>query len=112
MRLILLDSPDEIRGNFYPMALSHPLWELRCGFSSLGQKLIDKVGVNDVAYFVADYMADSYRAKAESASSPVNPAPPRGGVNDSSSTNPDSKPQVFSKTCLSWTRVSRRKALM
>ncbi len=98
MRLILLDSPDEIRGNFYPMALSHPLWELRCGFSSLGQKLIDKVGVNDVAYFVADYMADSYRAKAESASSPVNPAPPRGGVNDSSSTNPDSKPQVFSKT--------------
>ena len=72
MRLILLDSPNEIRGNFYPMALSHPLWELRCGFSSLSQKLIDKVGANDVAYFVADYMADSYRAKAESASSPVN----------------------------------------
>ena len=75
MRLILLDSPnpDSIgRGNFYPMALSHPLWELRCGFTSLGQKLIDKVGANDVAYFVADYMADSYRAKAESAGSPVN----------------------------------------
>ena len=72
MRLILLDSPNEIRGNFYPMALNHPLWELRCGFSSLSQKLIDKVGANDVAYFVADYMADSYRAKAESASSPVN----------------------------------------
>ncbi len=75
MRLILLDSPnpDSIgRGNFYPMALSHPLWELRCGFSSLGQKLVDKVGASDVAYFVADYMADSYRAKAESAGSPVN----------------------------------------
>ncbi len=69
MRLILLDSPNEIRGNFYPLALSHPLWELRCGFSSLGQKLIDKVGANDVAYFVADYMADSYRAKVEQ---PVN----------------------------------------
>ncbi len=72
MRLILLDSPNEIRGNFYPLALSHPIWELRCGFSSLGKKLIDKVGANDVAYFVADYMADSYRAKAESAGSPVN----------------------------------------
>jgi len=82
MRLILLDSPSEVRGNFYPMALSHPIWELRCGFSSLGQKLIDKVartcgyasagGANDVAYFVADYMADSYRAKVEFAGSPVN----------------------------------------
>ncbi|GAI80919.1 unnamed protein product [marine sediment metagenome] len=72
MRLILLDSPKEVRGNFYPMAFSHPLWELRCGFTSLGQKLVDKVGASDVAYFVADYMADSYRAKAESAGSPVN----------------------------------------
>ncbi len=77
MRLILLDSPNEIRGNFYPMALSHPIWELRCGFSSLGKKLIDKVGTNDVAYFVADYMADSYRAKVE------------GPVNDSSVLNGD-----------------------
>jgi len=65
MRLILIDSPNEIRGNFYPLALSRPLWELRCGFNSLGEKLIDKVGTGDVAYFVPDYMADSYRAKAE-----------------------------------------------
>jgi len=72
MRLILLDSPNEIRGNFYPLALNRPLWELRCGFNSLGQKLIDKVGASDLAYFVPDYMADSYRAKAESACSPVN----------------------------------------
>jgi len=69
MRLILLDSPNEVRDSFYPLALSRPLWELRCGFSSLGQKLINKVGASDVAYFVADYMADSYRAKVEQ---PVN----------------------------------------
>jgi len=62
MRLILLDSPEEVRGNFYPLALSRPLWELRCGFGSL--KLIAKVGASDTAYFVADYMADAYRAKA------------------------------------------------
>ncbi len=66
MRLILVDSPDEVRGNFYPLALSRPLWELRCGFSSLGEKLIAKVGAGNVAYFVPDYMADAYRAKVES----------------------------------------------
>jgi len=69
MRLILVDSPDEVRGNFYPLALSRPLWELRCGFSSLGDKLIAKVGAGSVAYFVPDYMAAAYRAKVES---PVN----------------------------------------
>jgi UDP-N-acetylglucosamine diphosphorylase/glucosamine-1-phosphate N-acetyltransferase len=65
MRLILVDSPDEIRGNFYPLALSRPLWELRCGFTSLEEKLIAKVGASDVAYFVPDYMADLYSAKVD-----------------------------------------------
>jgi len=88
MRLILVDSPEEVRGNFYPLALSRPLWELRCGFTSLGEKLIAKVGVSPhrfacpaasceanrgasrneavgAAYFVADYMADAYRAKVK-----------------------------------------------
>lgn len=65
MRLILIDSPNQVRGSFYPLAFSRPLWELRCGFNSLGEKLIDKVGAGDLAYFVPDYMADSYRAKAE-----------------------------------------------
>jgi UDP-N-acetylglucosamine diphosphorylase/glucosamine-1-phosphate N-acetyltransferase len=69
MRLILVDSPDEVRGNFYPLALSRPLWELRCGFNSLGDKLISRIGAGNVAYFVPDYMAASYRAKVES---PVN----------------------------------------
>ena len=69
MRLILVDSPDEVRGNFYPLALSRPLWELRCGFSSLGEKLTARIGAGSVAYFVPDYMAASYRAKAEG---PVN----------------------------------------
>ena len=65
MRLILVGSPDEVRGNFYPLALSRPLWELRCGFSSLGEKLIAKVGAGSVAYFVPDYMAAAYRAKVD-----------------------------------------------
>jgi UDP-N-acetylglucosamine diphosphorylase/glucosamine-1-phosphate N-acetyltransferase len=65
MRLILVDSSDEVRGNFYPLALSRPLWELRCGFNSLGEKLIARVGPGSVAYFVADYMAAAYRAKVD-----------------------------------------------
>jgi UDP-N-acetylglucosamine diphosphorylase/glucosamine-1-phosphate N-acetyltransferase len=65
MRLILLDSSEEVRGNFYPLALSRPLWELRCGFTSLAEKLIAKVGASDVACFVPDYIADAYRAKVE-----------------------------------------------
>ena len=63
MRLILIDRPDETRLNFYPLALGRPIWELRCGFNSLGEKIIAKVNPNDVACFVPDYMADSYREK-------------------------------------------------
>ena len=65
MRLILVDRFEEIRRNFYPIALNRPLWELRCGISSLGEKLIDKTGASDVAYFVPDYMAEAYRAKVK-----------------------------------------------
>ena len=63
MRLILVDRPGPKRENFYPLSLSRPIWELWCGMSTLGAKLIAKVGANDVAGFVPDYMADSYRAK-------------------------------------------------
>ena len=63
MRLILVDRSEEIRRNFYPIALSRPLWELRCGISSLGEKLIAKTDTGDMAYFVPDYMAEAYRAK-------------------------------------------------
>lgn len=65
MRLILIDKSDEKRGNFYPLTLGRPIWELRCGFNSLGEKLIAKTGADNVACFVPDYMADSYRAKTK-----------------------------------------------
>jgi UDP-N-acetylglucosamine diphosphorylase/glucosamine-1-phosphate N-acetyltransferase len=63
MRLILSDPPEDIRANFYPLAFSRPLWELRCGFGSLAEKLVAKVGAADVACFAAEYMADAYREK-------------------------------------------------
>ena len=63
MRLILFDEPCGKRGNFYPLALSRPIWDLRCGMTSLAEKLIAKVGGSEVAYFVPPYMAEVYRAK-------------------------------------------------
>ena len=63
MRLILLDRVTEKRFHFYPLALSRPIWELRCGMTSLADKLISKIGASDVACFVPPYMADVYRAQ-------------------------------------------------
>ncbi|HID76249.1 MAG TPA: hypothetical protein EYP56_09670 [Planctomycetaceae bacterium] len=61
MRLILVDLPGPKRYHFYPLALCRPIWELRCGMTSLGEKLIDKFAPADVACFVPPYMADAYR---------------------------------------------------
>ncbi len=63
MRMILYDGPSEKRANFHPLSLSRPIWELRCGMTTLAEKLIAKVGATDIACFVEAYMADSYRAK-------------------------------------------------
>ena len=63
MRLILLDRLTEARFHFYPLALSRPIWELRCGMTSLAEKLVAKVGAGDVACFVPPYMADVYRGE-------------------------------------------------
>jgi UDP-N-acetylglucosamine diphosphorylase/glucosamine-1-phosphate N-acetyltransferase len=63
MRLILLDLPSAKRMNFYPLALCRPIWELRCGMTSLAEKLVARIGATDMACFVPPYMAESYRAK-------------------------------------------------
>jgi len=69
MRLILVDRLTEKRFHFYPLALSRPIWELRCGMTSLYDKLLDKIDVTDVACFVPPYMAEVYRRQT---SRPVN----------------------------------------
>ncbi|MBN1344279.1 MAG: hypothetical protein JXQ73_16450 [Phycisphaerae bacterium] len=65
MRLILFDGPDEVRAKFNPLSLSRPVWELRCGITSLGEKLVAQFGAKDVAYFVPAYMAEEYAAKVD-----------------------------------------------
>jgi len=63
MRLILFDRDREIRSRFHPLTLSRPIWDLRCGMTSLAEKLVAKVGARDIACFVPDYMAAACRAK-------------------------------------------------
>lgn len=65
MRLILFDCLTPKRINFYPVALGRPVFELRCGMTSLADKLIAKLAARDVACFVPPYMADVYRAKTD-----------------------------------------------
>jgi len=71
MRLILVDRLNHKRFHFYPLAFSRPIWELRCGMTSLGDKLIAKTGASDVACFVPPYMAEAYReASAQAVNDP------------------------------------------
>lgn len=69
MRLVLIDSSLENRTHFYPLVFGRPLWELRCGMSSLEEKLMSRIKPEDVAYFVPDYMADYCKTRTDS---PVN----------------------------------------
>jgi UDP-N-acetylglucosamine diphosphorylase/glucosamine-1-phosphate N-acetyltransferase len=71
MRLVLVDRPTEKRIHFYPLTLSRPVWELRCGMTSLGEKLVDGLRPGSVACFVPPYMAEVYREQTDR---PVNDA--------------------------------------
>ena len=61
MRLILVDRPTPQRRNFYPLALSRPIWELRCGMTSLGEKLFHRVRPKEMACFLPPYLAEVWR---------------------------------------------------
>src|SRR4051812_35063954 len=63
MRLVLCDLQSDKRRNFYPIALSRPIWDLRCGMTSLGEKLIAKSAAKDVACFVPSYMAEYWKTQ-------------------------------------------------
>jgi UDP-N-acetylglucosamine diphosphorylase/glucosamine-1-phosphate N-acetyltransferase len=75
--LILIDRSDKVRCNFYPLVFGRPLWELRCGMSSLKEKLVAKTKADDVAYFVPDYMAAHYQTQVPG---PVNDVSALGGA--------------------------------
>lgn len=63
MRLIVVDLLTPTRQNFYPLALSRPIFELRCGMGTLAEKLVARCGTTDVACFVPPYLAEVYRGQ-------------------------------------------------
>jgi UDP-N-acetylglucosamine diphosphorylase/glucosamine-1-phosphate N-acetyltransferase len=63
VRLVLIDTAQGSREKFHPLALSRPVWELRCGITSLGDKLVAATGLRDIACFVPEYMAGTYRQR-------------------------------------------------
>ena len=65
MRLILFDRATESRRHFFPLTLSRPLWELRCGITSLAEKLQARAAATEVAYFLPDYLAETYRSRTK-----------------------------------------------
>jgi UDP-N-acetylglucosamine diphosphorylase/glucosamine-1-phosphate N-acetyltransferase len=69
MRLVLLDLPNESRFQFDPIALSRPVFELRCGMTTLAAKLVARTGARDVACFIPAHIAEAY---AEQWDGPVN----------------------------------------
>lgn len=63
MRLILVDLPTDDRINFHPLVLSRPIWELRCGMTSLAEKLLARIKPAEAACFLPDYLAATYRMR-------------------------------------------------
>src|SRR5579862_9909174 len=61
MRLILFDRPSPQRRNFYPLALSRPIWELRCGMTTLGEKLFNRLRPAEMAWFMPPYLANVWQ---------------------------------------------------
>ncbi|MBN1393547.1 MAG: hypothetical protein JW959_00755 [Pirellulales bacterium] len=65
MRAIIFDRLTDKRINFHPVALGRPIFALRCGMTTLGEKLVAKLGLGGPALFVPPYMAEVYRATSE-----------------------------------------------
>jgi len=65
MRLVLVDRSEVVRGRFHPVALGRPVWDLRTGMTTLGEKLIRRTRPDSVACFVPDYMAEAYRLRTD-----------------------------------------------
>ena len=65
MCLILFDVDGPQRRHFWPLALSRPIWELRCGMTTLGEQWVAKTGATDVAYVMPEYLAPVWKQRTE-----------------------------------------------
>lgn len=63
MRLVLLDQPHPKRYHFDPLGLSRPIFALRSGMKTLGEKLEARFAADTVAWLVPEYMAEVCRSQ-------------------------------------------------
>ncbi len=63
MRLVLLDLPHPKRYHFEPLVFSRPIFALRSGMKTLGEKLEARFRPDSVAWLVPEYMAEVWRAQ-------------------------------------------------
>jgi len=76
MKLIIFE--DAKYENLYPLTYMRPSFELRCGATSLGEKIAHAVGADSSAAFVRDWLGEAYAQKTDA---PVNdPAQLEGDV--------------------------------
>ena len=61
MRLIIYE--DESYANFYPLALCRPVFELKCGFATLAEKIERRVPHREVAYFCRPVLEPTFRRR-------------------------------------------------
>ena len=62
-KLIIVE--DNRSDNLYPLTYMRPSFELRCGATSLAEKITHAAGADSVAYFVRDWLAASYSEKTD-----------------------------------------------
>ncbi len=62
MKLVIFE--DDRSASFYPLALSRPVFELRCGMDDLAAKIARWAGVSADAYLVRDYLVDTFKARS------------------------------------------------
>ncbi len=67
MKLIIFE--DERYDNLYPLTYMRPVFELRCGATSLAEKIRHAAGASSATYFVRDWLCAAY---AERTDEPVN----------------------------------------
>ena len=62
MKLVIFE--DDKFANFYPLTYPRPVFELRCGASSLAGKIERQVGAKAAAYLVRDYLVETFKTRA------------------------------------------------
>jgi len=66
MKLVIFEDP-QTAPNFYPLSLSRPVFELRCGIRNLAEKIEAKFDTRAAGYLVRDYLVATFNRRTEAA---------------------------------------------